>query len=351
MPSSYSDRNSGVALLIAAVFACSWTASARAQSSNAALAESLFREGKRLSIEHKFAEACPKFAESYKLDPGLGTLLNLATCHESEGKPASAWAEFSEAMARAKREGDAERAQLAEEHIHALEPKLAHVTINLVPGAAVPGLSIKFDSRELSTASLGLQIAVDPGRHLVEAIAPGKLNYAQSFDTPAQPTTVAIAIPVLQDAASAASAPPATGTPTPASAAVPSVAPLAAPPAAPPAAQSGNSHTGAIVSGAATGLFAVGVAVTAVLYSSKRSAFNSANASNDPSRNDKRDSAQTLGTVNLVCTGGALVSAGILVYFLATSGSRESPSGASARLRILPAVSPTSAGLILGGTL
>ena len=50
------------------------------------MAESLFREGKRLSGEHKFAEACPKFAESYKLDPGLGTLLNLAICHEVGGQ-------------------------------------------------------------------------------------------------------------------------------------------------------------------------------------------------------------------------------------------------------------------------
>ena len=49
------------------------------------MAESLFREGKRLSSEKKFSEACPKFEESYRLDPGLGTLLNLATCHLSFG--------------------------------------------------------------------------------------------------------------------------------------------------------------------------------------------------------------------------------------------------------------------------
>ncbi|HET7542512.1 MAG TPA: hypothetical protein VFK05_21730, partial [Polyangiaceae bacterium] len=132
-------------LLLVAAGSC-WSGVAGAQASNAALAESLFREGKRLSSERKFAEACPKFAESYKLDPGLGTLLNLAMCHESEGKPATAWAEFSEASSRAKREGDTDRAQLADEHVRALEPKLAHVTIALAPGASVPGLQLKFDS-------------------------------------------------------------------------------------------------------------------------------------------------------------------------------------------------------------
>src|SRR4051812_37973728 len=146
-----------------------WSAPALAQPSNAALAESLFREGKRLSTEKKFAEACPKFAESYRLDPGLGTLLNLATCHEAEGKPASAWAEFSDASSQARREGDSDRGQLAEEHMKALETKLAHISVGLAPGAAVPGLVVKFDGHELSPAALGVQFPVDPGKHSLDA--------------------------------------------------------------------------------------------------------------------------------------------------------------------------------------
>lgn len=349
MRSPQSVSGASVATLLAALLAGTWAASARAQSSDAALAESLFREGKRLSAEHKFAEACPKFAESYKLDPGLGTLLNLATCHESAGKPASAWAEFSEAAARAKREGDSERAQLAGEHMQALEPKLAHLTINVAPGAAVPGLLVKFDSRELSSASFGLPIAIDPGKHQVEASAPGKQSHAQSFDTPPQPTTLAITVPVLQDLAAPATTPIAPPPAAPAAAPVlPATAPVAARPSLP---ANGGSHTGAIVSGVATGLFAVGAGISGVLYSSKRSDFNSANNPSDSSRSDKRDAAQTLGAVNLVCTGGALVSAGLFVYFLASSGSGESPARASARLEVAPVFSATGAAIILGGTL
>ncbi len=330
-------------MIAAAVACCGRPAPAQAQTGNAALAESLFREGKRLSNERKFADACPKFAESYKLDPGLGTLLNLAICHESEGKPATAWAEFSEASSRAKREGDNDRAQLADEHVRALEPKLAHISVALAPGAAVPGLLIKFDARELTSAALGLQIPVDPGRHVLEASAPGKETSTQTFDTPSTPTTLAITVPALKDNAGAAAA----------GAAPPALAASATATASPPEVPSSSSatNTGVIVSGAATGAFVVGAVVTGVLYASKRSDFNDANASLDPSRSDKRDSAQTLGTVQLVLSGGALVSAGFLAYFLISGSKHESPPASAAGVRLTPVLTPRVAGLMLGGNL
>ncbi|HEY2409183.1 MAG TPA: hypothetical protein VGI10_24430 [Polyangiaceae bacterium] len=327
-----------------------WAAPSAAQSNDAAMAESLFRDAKRLSGEHKFAEACPKFAESYKLDPGLGTLLNLAMCHESEGKLATAWAEFSEASARAKREGDNDRAQLADEHVRALEPKLAHISINVAPGTAAPGMVVKFDSREMSTAALGLQIPLDPGKHQLEVSAPGRQSYAQTIDAPAPGSTVAITVPVLQ---------PTTGAPTPAaapasaaSAPPPAVAPAPAPAPWQPAMQapSGPSHTAVILTGVATGAFVIGAVVTGVLYAQKRSSFDDANHSLDPSRFDKRDQAGTMGTVNLVFTGGALVSAGLFAYFLVTQGSHES-APATAKLNVLPVVSTNGAGVSVGGAL
>jgi len=276
-------RSSGGAWIAAAIV-CGWAAPAAAQVSNAALAESLFREGKRLSGEHKFAEACPKFAESYKLDPGLGTLLNLASCHEAEGKPASAWAEFSEATSRAKREGDNERAQLADEHMRALEPKLAYFTISVAPGASIPGLVITFDSRELSSAALGVKIPVDPGKHQIAAAAPGKLSNSQTVDAPAAGGTLAVTLPALQDAPGAAlAAPPVAANPAAAPAATAAAA------TAEPPAPGTKSHTGLIVSGVATGVFVIGAVASGIVYSGDRSSFNTANANHDPTRFDKRD--------------------------------------------------------------
>ncbi len=45
-------------------------------------AELLFQEGQQLIKDGKHAAACPKFEQSQKLDPAIGTLLNLAHCYE-----------------------------------------------------------------------------------------------------------------------------------------------------------------------------------------------------------------------------------------------------------------------------
>jgi len=90
-----------------------------ALAGDSAAADALFQSAKQLMGQQKYADACPKFEASYKLDKTLGTLLNLADCHEKLGKVASAWAEWGEAADRATREGDS-RADYATKRRNAL---------------------------------------------------------------------------------------------------------------------------------------------------------------------------------------------------------------------------------------
>src|SRR3954469_21327102 len=118
------------AVAVAFVAAVAPAAPALAQSGNTemALAEALYRQARQLMSEGKFAEACPKLAESHRLDPAAGTLLNLAVCHEKEGKTASAWVEYNDLLGTKGSDEASERRRTADERIRELEPGLARIT-------------------------------------------------------------------------------------------------------------------------------------------------------------------------------------------------------------------------------
>ena len=74
--------------------------------------------------------ACPKLTESLRLDRATGTLLALAMCHEVDGHLASAWTEYLEVIARAKRDGRPDREEAARQYAHALEARLSMLDIH-----------------------------------------------------------------------------------------------------------------------------------------------------------------------------------------------------------------------------
>src|SRR5262249_9360049 len=114
---------------IALVLLTTWPASG--ETSNAASAEALFRDGKRLLEAHDYAASCSKLAESFRLAPATGTLLAPAMCHEAQGRIATAWGEYTDAAARARTEGRSDREQGALQRAAQLEAKLS--TLNIVP--------------------------------------------------------------------------------------------------------------------------------------------------------------------------------------------------------------------------
>jgi hypothetical protein len=182
---------SAIALALAAT-----TGSAAAQpSESVAQAEQLFEQARTLFDHGDYAAACPRFEASYKLDPALGTLLNLATCHEKLGAIASAWGRYREVVAIAKKTGDVTRYDIAVERAAALEPRLPRLTI-AAPPKSVPGLQVTRDDVAVDLAVLGAAIYVDPGEHVVTATADGRKPFTARV-TLAEAEATTIQLPAL----------------------------------------------------------------------------------------------------------------------------------------------------------
>ena len=108
-----------------------------------ASAEELFQLGKGAMARHELLKACNYFQASLTAEFALGTLLNLAICHEQAGKIASAWAEYRTLEDRSRQETppQLDRAQFAHDHAEALRPRLSRVRIVVSPEAVMIGAS------------------------------------------------------------------------------------------------------------------------------------------------------------------------------------------------------------------
>lgn len=176
-------------------------------------AESLFTSGRELMQAGKYQAACEKFEASRRLEPALGTTLNLANCYEKLGRTASAWAEFKSAAAEAQRLNDASRKATAIERAAALEPKLSRLWLQTDD----PSISVSRNGVAVDAGVLGNAIPVDPGSHRIEASAPGKVTWTDTVEVKGEGATVEIRIPPLADAeGGSSSAPPPADTPPPA---------------------------------------------------------------------------------------------------------------------------------------
>lgn len=175
------------------------TALAAPTPEDLALSEALFREGKALLQEGKFEQACPKLAESQRLDPAGGTLVTLALCYEAAGKTASAWVVFGEALAAAERDKRADRVKLAKEHITTLEPKLSYLTIELSnDGIGTTDFLLTRDGANVNRAALGTASAVDPGKHVLNVSAAGFKTYVVEVEIGASADRKKVVIPPLE---------------------------------------------------------------------------------------------------------------------------------------------------------
>jgi len=298
-----------------------------ARGADKASAEALFQQAKDLMEAGRLDEACPKFQASYEADPAIGALLNLALCHQKQGKTASAWAEFTAAAAMAKRAGDATRAQGAADLARDLKPKLSRLTITAAE--PIPGLEVTRNGEPMAQGSLGTPLPVDPGDQEIVATAPDHQRWSTTVTVEPDGDQQQIRIPALEPASAEG-----TGAVT-----------------------SNDGRSAQSIAGwVLTGIGGASILVAAILGGV--ASGDVSDARDDPALcpdevcteagREQIDSAEALanGSTAMFVIGGAFVVGGVVL--LLTSDSDDEPARESAW--ILPAVGPTGAGLTITGT-
>jgi hypothetical protein len=330
------------ALVCAALLALA--APARAGEAERTQAEQLFQKAVALVSAGKQVEACPLLEESDKLDPQPGVEYELAKCYEVTQRTASAWTRYLEVAGKLDARGEGAKAEKIRKRVAAeVEPKLIRLSI-LVPDAvaAIPGLAITRDGMPVGRVAWGTPVPVDPGPHVVRAVAEGRDSWEETrrLDTPG--ALVVVQVPALTATLAAPAPPPLT----------------ALPPAVPPPRGWPAQRTGALVAGA---LGVVSLAVGAGL--------GAAALGKDATWKDK---TSTLCDASLACPVGeiaglqaleraraglahgstaALIAGGVGVAAGLTLWLTAPASAPRTGLRLAPLLGAGSAGVTIGGVL
>ncbi len=311
-------------------------AMALAEPRDPVAADALFREARALLGEKKYPEACPKLAESFRLDPMPGTLFNLADCEEKQGKLASSllrWQAFIDMLTASKRLADP-RFSVARKKLEELGGRVPRLTLKLREGTPADTVVIR-DGVELREASLGVSLPTDAGEHQVLVRSPRRLDRVfkisleekenKSLELEAgEPDGSA---PAASAAAPVLPAPLASFTPSASSS-----APAASPPE--PAAPSPRAwmRPAGIAAGAVGVAALVGAGVTGVMLTSRKDTVDkncdrAARVCSSQEGIDAAESGKTLGPVNLALwiVGALGTGSGAYLFFSAPRESTIQP--------------------------
>jgi len=294
-------------------------------------AEAAFREGRKAVQAGDWATACARFAESERIEPAPGTLLNLADCEEHTGHLVSAHEHFGVAASGFPR-NDTRRA-LALSREAQLDKRIVRLTLRLAPSAPADAVVHEGDAI-VPTSALGSPMLVDPGPLALIVTAPGHVDrpYTLSLHDGDQVEQTLEAGDVVAVSAPAAAAP-----------AAPS-SEMAPAPVVPPPTSSGRRTIGFVLGG--IGLAGLGTgAVTGLLALDRASTVKShcPGLACDPQGLSAASQGQWLAPTSTVAfiAGGVLVAGG--AYLVLSNGSR------STSLALTPLIGPQTGGAVVRG--
>jgi len=283
-----------------------------------ARAQARFQQGSTAFDEGRVDEACAAFVESLALYETAGTLLNLALCHEAQGKTASAWREFTHAAAATTDPAQHNRRDFARQHAQKLEPGLERLVVDVAPQEG--SVTIAIDGEAISEARRGLPLFVDPGDHAITATAPLHKEFVVAVNVSAAPALapVVVHVPALD------------AEPLPAS---PSPEPQKAPPP--------SRRTRRDVAWVLAGTGAVGVGLGAAFGVDALATMGSCSGPCDP------HAARQAEAISLVAFGVGLASLGTAAWL--TWAPAAAPQPAAGGVRVVPDIATRGAGLSVVG--
>ncbi|MBX3125478.1 MAG: PEGA domain-containing protein [Polyangiaceae bacterium] len=304
-----------------ALAALLWAVPAWSDTRDPAAAEALFAAAREDLEAGRVDQACEKFAESQRLDPAAGTLINLAACNEQRGKLALAWEQWRAAQQLLPRH-DPRHAGVTKRS-NELAKRVPRLTLSL-PDGAPPSTRIVRDGVELGRASLGVPLPVDPGNHTVVVHAPGHEERAQTI-TLTEGETVAV---VVELGGKLVAPPPARALPAPA---------RPAPTSKPAAADSHSvSPTGLVLMLTGTAVLLTGTAAGLVALSAKGSMDDDCSSADGrrvcgPDGLDAAERGKRWATISTICFAGGALLVGGGVYVTLSSAPKGDSSAIGVR--------------------
>jgi hypothetical protein len=346
----------GVALLASSLLAAVGPALAQEAPDDEgarAIATDLFDRGVKIMVANKCDEAQPLpaaarapcgealdlFVKAARIYPkALGAIRNAAFVARGLGQVALASRNFREVARRAPLEQSESRRRWAApsaEEAEALAPRIPYLVIK-VTGTVPESLEVKLDGESIDPSLLGTRIALDPGEHTVQALAPSFLpaevhvTLAERETKEAPLTLRPLPAPAASASASASHFP----------------APPPAPPPPPPPPE--PSRAGPIALAATGGALVLTSAIFGLRARSARDSGCDLTARTCASAGDL-DTARQRATMSTVFgIGGAALLAGGVIWWVVT----PSPADASpTRVGLSPWLAPGAGGLAASGVL
>jgi len=307
---------------LAAVLVLTSATLASAQARDPVAADALFRQARSLMKEGNYAAACPKLAESQRLDPAAGTGINLGDCYQKTGQLADALQSLRDALDML--QPDDPRLAPVKQEIAALTQRVPRLTIKLAPNAPA-GTKVVRDDIEYGAASLGVPLPMNPGEHSVVVDAPGRskkpyrVSLVEGQVAELTVTVGAELAPGPADAPVASAPPPSVSQPTP------TKAPVADSPEARPPSNTLGWVLGSVgVVGLGTGI------VTGLMLNDRQSTVDANCDSKTKLCNETgysaAESGRTLRTVSYIGWGVGLAGIAAGSYFLFLAGPNTAPT-------------------------